>query len=136
MVDVGAGRRRRNQIDHGIEQESHTEIGERRAEEHGRQFARFEPFAVEFPADGVEQFDALAGFDPRVAFLGGGLIEFESFLGRDGGTAGHAGEANELVGLAVDDTAELLAVAHRPGHRHRFEYQLLFDLVEQFEGVA
>ena len=50
---------RRDEVDHGVEDQAHAEVGQRRAEEHRRQLAGLESFLVELAADGVEQLDAL-----------------------------------------------------------------------------
>ena len=45
-------------------------------------------------------------------------------------------ETHEVAAAAVDQAAEPLTLADRPGDGHRVEHELVLDLVEQLEGVA
>jgi hypothetical protein len=80
------------QVDHGVEQHAHAEVGERRAEEHRgglagqeRSWSRSAPTASSRPIS--------SGRPPGVALLGGGPLGVDDLLAGLGGAAGGAGEA-------------------------------------------
>ena len=91
------------------------------------------------------QLERLAGFrDQREFVLDLGDVEIGVAAGEIGdvdllGRAGLGAAAFEQAHAAVDDiigAEEVAAAADRPGHRRGVERQRLFDLVQQFEGVA
>ena len=133
---VEAGRRRRHEIDHRVENHANAEVRERRAEEHRRQFASLEPLPVEAAIHHVEQLDALLRLEPKIAFFLLGASRVDDLLGSLVGAAGGACVANEVAVGAIDETAEPIGLTDRPVHRHRLEDELLLDLVKQFERVT
>ena len=133
---IDAGRGRRHEVDHRVEDHAHAEVRERRAEEHRRELAGFEALPVEAAVHDVEQLDALLGLEPEVALFRFGTGGVDDLLGRLVGATGGAGVADEVAAGAIDQTTEALALTDRPVHRHGLEDELLLDLVEEFERVA
>ena len=93
-VDVDARRRRRGEVDDGVEDHPHAEVGQRRADEHRRRVAGEERRQVDVGADGVEQPDLVLGGLPRRALLGGGDVGGHDLLG---------GQRRPAIGARVAD---------------------------------
>ena len=77
-LHVVARRGRRGEVDDGVEQEAHAEVGQRRPEEHRRDLALAEALGVGVGPDLVEQRQLLPGGGPGRALLGGRLLEVRS----------------------------------------------------------
>ena len=127
--------RRRRKLAEAFQQIADAEIAQRAAEIDRRQMA----FAKRL------QLERLAGFrDQREFVLDLGDVEIGVAAGEIGdvdllGRAGLGAAAFQQAHAAIDDVVgaeEVAAAADRPGHRRGVERQRLFDLVQQFEGVA
>ena len=110
-VDRRAAATARGEVDDGVEQHAHAEVGQRRPDEHRRRLAGEERRQVDVGADRVEQ----------VALVERGLstpscppppprdVDVDRLLGAADRAAGGAGEPGELAGAAVDHAAEVAA---------------------------
>ena len=130
---VGARRRWRGELDHGVEQAAYPEIGQRGPEQHGCGGAGVVGGQIQVGPDLAQQGNFLNGLPPRLALLGGCLLGRHRLFAGDRGAARGAVEAGVLVALAVEDAAEIAGDADRPGQRGRAKPDALFDLVQQFE---
>ena len=120
-----------------LQKRLYAEIGQGRAEEHGRKPARTNFFKVKFAAC-TEQLHivdqllmaALADElrDLRVVQINFHLVRAV--------LAGHAGEKDQLAGTAVVYALKLPAGAHGPVAGVGFNAELVFQLVQQFKRVA
>ena len=135
-----APRRRRRELDEGVEERLEPEVGQRRAEEGGGDLSLQEPVDIHLVAGDLEQLQLLP--DPR------GLLCAEALLG-DGGIKGdpldvrllaaaRGGllEEHELSGAPVDNAPEVAPGAHGPVHGGALDPERLFHLGHEFEGVA
>ena len=134
-VSRGAGRRR--EVDDGVEDHPHAEVGQRRADEHGRRVAGEERRHVDVGTDGVEQgqlvdrrrpVGALARRPPRRARRPPpGRARRRARCGRSGCRSPARRSMTPRSSPADPD---------RPRRRRRPQTDLRLDLVEQLERFA
>ena len=110
-VHVLAGRGRRDLVDDGVEQQPDAEVGQRRTEEHRRGLTGQEQLLV--VVGSLEEVELVGGGGPRVALVDRGTFGVHQLLRCLGGPPGGAGEANELVGPAIDHATEVTGDARR-----------------------
>ncbi len=131
-----AGPGSRSEVDHGVQQELHTYVGQRGAEEDRADPAGLEGILVVAGAGREHQLQLLQRGRPGFALLLGGLLGGELLL--EGGVrAGrHLGVAQHLLGVPrFDQAAQVARAAHRPDDRDGGDPEVRLDVLEQGERV-
>ena len=133
----GAGRR--SQLHEPVQEQLDAEVRDGAAEEGRRHLAPIEPLRVERLPGQIQQLDLL----PQPGELGHREDRFEGrVLGANNrhgsGALAALGtvEQVELALAAVEDAAEIRAIADRPVHRGGADAQDLFDLAQELQRLA
>lgn len=113
-----------------------TEVGEGRTDEERARLACEEGLRVVVGTDLPEQECRVGRVGPRLAFFGLGPTGVDQFLPGLRRTTDRPPVSDEVPCPAVEDPAEVAWFAYRPGDRGGPQANLIFDVVEQFEGVA
>ena len=138
-VDVGSRAGRGREVDDGVEQLAHAEVGEGRAEEHGRRLAGEEQPSMSSVGPDLRRAARARrppGSTASPSSVGRARSASTSSSGASVAPRAVAGEAGELAVAAVDHAPEVAGDADRPGDRRGDDADLLLDLVEQLERVA
>ena len=133
------GPRRRRQIHQGVQHLTHAEVVDGRTEEHRRLLAGQEGVPVEGLGGTTDQLDLALGLLVVHAEALAGLVIVQA--GQDlvvlgAGTVLPGAEDAHLFLLQVDDAAEVLAHAHRPGEGRSGHAQRALDLVKDLQRLA
>jgi hypothetical protein len=134
---VARGRRWR-QVDQRVQHLLHAEVVDAGAKEHRRLLRGDEGRLVEGGRGGGQQLDVLLGqliVVPEAGAQRVGLRQRHDFVALVIALVGAGLEEAHLLLAQVDDAAEGLALADRPGHRHAGHAEFLLDLVEQFQRL-
>ena len=136
-VVVDPRRRRRGEVDDGVEDHAHPEVGQRRADEHRRRVAGEERRQVDVGADGVEQADLVGRRLPGGALLGRGDVgAARSPPGRatPRGRCACSGCSSPVRRSITPRRSPAMPTGHVAGRRAQPD--LVLDLVEQLERFA
>lgn len=129
--------RGRGEVDDGVQQQPYTDVGNGRAEEHGRGPARQERLLVVRGAGDPQQLQLLHRLVPVRAVLGRRPLGRDRLLDGLLGAAQGAGVAQHPPGRSyVDQAAQIPGVADRPGDGGGPEAELSLDLVQQLQGLT
>ena len=134
--DARAGWRRH--IDHRVQHFHHTKVVHTGAEEHGRELASQEVRVVPFGGSALGQLHAVDGVVIGLAKTGAQLVHFgqRNDFKVFGALFAARGKHGHALRLQIDDAAEALALAHRPGDGATRHAQLSLDLVHDVQRVA
>ena len=135
-------KRRRRHLQEVLKEGLNAEIRQSRTEEHGGKSSLVDSLEVEFLGSAVQQLNILA--ESVVQILSDKLTQRRvGYIRNSGGDLVLAenspvveGEGDELSVAAVINAFEILSAANRPVHGIGGYAQLVFDLVQQIEGVS